>query len=634
VLARGAIFISLIGACSDHAARVTLAPIALPSDDPTQPCGNPPAGSVTTMRIVAYTQTQQLTFTGTELDNLPDDTLQFAVELQGGEGGADLAVGKTAPIASFSDLADGTVLPVAMLPPSGFCHAGSMNAPRLHPAIARAGNGVLVVGGLGSGSGALAEYYDSATATFETIDVPGSITSLDGASLATMPDGLVTITIGEGALVFDPSDQKLFSPSLLDLGDGRSGHASIALDDTRVLVSGGCAKSSGYCGSGDTALQTSVVYAVNAEGQVMDDGDEPALPGTSRRFGGTLFDPGPLEDGSRRTLLAVATPDLTSGDFIPIDASGGAASSTVIGMYADAAMLDGGGVLSAFAPDGSAQTGAGSIVPPDPGAPLASPTLFAPPLDGARLVLAEDGTVVAIGDATIGSFDPTTQIWTSITPVGDVPSPLAGPSLVRLPDGSVLVLGGGVTPSATAWLYRPSLVGPSDLQVVALQSEPGVLTPSSPANTMGGASMTLTAAGDLTSRALVGGIRTATGSITATLSLGASAGVALIAEQTAPGSLLDVQLVPGQTPVIERRVAGAITTLCSSGSITSAELATGVGLTVTSTTVTATFSQAQTPILSCSVAGDPGAGTVGQWGIAAIGTGAITVSSVIASRGQ
>jgi hypothetical protein len=614
-------------ACNQHAARVTLAPIALPSTDD---CGNPAASTVA-MKITAYTQAQELNFTADTLDGLPAGTLQLGIELSA--GGEPVAIGKTAPIAEFADLADGTVLPIAMLPPNGFCHAGDMVAPRLHPAIARAGDGVLVVGGLDGGSGAAAEYYDSSTATFVMVPVPGQFGSaLDGASLATLPDGRVAMSVGQGATVFDPVKLAFSPPSFLQ--DLRVDHASLALDDTRLLIAGGCATAAAACGSADLAWQTSVVYTVDADGRVSMPTAEPTLPAMSARFGGALFDPGPLEDGSRRVLLAAASSDPTSGDEIVID--GPLPATPVTGMYADATLLDGGAVLSAFALDGSAQTGADSIVPPDVPVPTsASPALFAPPLDGARLALAEDGTVVAIGDAMIGAFDPTTQVWTQITPAGDAPPPLPGPSLVRLPDGSVLVLGGGAMPSATTWLYRPSLVGPNSQQVVALPSgTQGVLTPTSPGTTMLGSTLTLTApADDLTARALVGGVRTATGTVSATVASGGG-GVVLIAQQTAPGSLLDIQLVPGETPVIERRIAGEITPLCSSGSIAAADFAMGVAFTVTATTASAMLVKSQTTILSCDLSNDPGAGAVGQWGIAATANGAIQVSSVIVSRGQ
>jgi hypothetical protein len=616
-------------ACNQHAAHVTLAPIALPSADS---CGNPAASTVS-MKVTAYTQAQELNFTGDSLDDLPADTLQLGVELSA--GGEPVAIGKTAPIAEFADLADGTVLPIAMLPPNGFCNAGDMVAARLHPVIARAGDGVLVVGGQ-SGDDPPAEYYDSSTATFTMVTVPGQFGSaLDGASLATLPDGRVAMSLGQGATVFDPVKMTFSPPSFLQ--DLRVDHASLALDDTRLFIAGGCATAAAACGSADLAWQTSVVYAVDADGRISTPTAEPTLPAMSTRFDGTLFDPGPLEDSSRRVVLAAASSDPTSGDEIVVD--GPLPATPVTGMYADATLLDGGGVLSAFALDGSAQTGADSIVPLDVPAPsAATPALFAPPLDGARLALVEDGTVVAIGDSEVGAFDPTTQVWTQITPSGDAPPPLPGPSLVRLPDGSVLVLGGGAMASATTWLYRPSLVGPNSQQVVALPSgTQGVMTPTSPPNTVLGSPLTLSApADDLTARALVGGVRTATGTVSAAVAISTTqpGGVALIAQQTAPGSLLDVKLVPGETPVIERRIAGAITPLCSSGSIAAADFAMGVAFTVTATTATATLVKSQTTIVSCDLASDPGAGAVGQWGIAATANGAIQLSSIIVSRGQ
>ncbi len=640
VFARAALLAGLLAACGEPAAHEQLVPIALPSDDPTSPCGNPAASTVTAIEVIAYTPTGDVMRTDTVIDDFPADTEQIGIELLGGDGVA-VAVGKTAPL-PYGTLANGAQIPVAMLPPGGFCRANDLTQPRAHPIVARAGDGVLVLGG-GSDSTATAEYYDPTTATFATIDLPdalGSESDLIGASAATLANGHVAVT-GERVLaVFDPTKLTFSSPSALN--DDRIEHASLGLDDSHVLVTGGCLPTDLTCDGTGMAVETSLVYELDSTGVVTGHTmGEPALPATSVRYDGTLFDVGTISDGSRRLVLAGATSDPTSADQIPINPDGSGMSTTATGMYAQNVLLDGGALLSAFALDGSPQTGAAAILSPDT-ITAAVPISLAPAWDGARLVLAEDGSVVAIGgDTVVATYTPTTNTWTTSMPAGDVPGAIDGPSLVRLPDGSVLVLG-GATPSTSAWLFRPSLVGPSSGSVYALPdgSTPGILTPTAPetamyANTgaMPANAITLTAPDDdLTARVLVGGPRTATGTVSASVSV-KSGGVALIAQQTAPAEALVARLVPGEAARIERHDGQTTTTLCSGSMITGDELSSNVSLVVTSTSATASFGIAQpTVLVSCDLSSDPVAPTPGQWGIAATANGMIQVASINVTR--
>jgi hypothetical protein len=115
----------------------------------------------------------------------------------------------------------------------------------------------------------------------------------------------------------------------------------------------------------------------------------------------------------------------------------------------------------------------------------------------------------------------------------------------------------------------------------------------------------------------------------------AGGGVALIAQQTAPGSALIARLVPGDGTRIERHVGAAVTTLCSGTDVTADQLATGVTFTVTATTASATVgSSSPTTIISCDLSADPAQPVRGQWGIAATANGMIQVSAVTVVRAQ
>jgi hypothetical protein len=282
-------------------------------------------------------------------------------------------------------------------------------------------------------------------------------------------------------------------------------------------------------------------------------------------------------------------------------------------------------------------SGAASIIGTDQ---IAVPIALAPKLSGARLVTLEDGSVVALGgDTLVARYSPTTNGWTATAPTGDGPGTVTAPSLVRLDDGSVLVVGGsdGGPPSARAWLYRPSLVGPHAGQVVAFPDGSGAVltTPNqSTATRIAGMPLVLTAPDDQpTARALVGGPRIAVGTLSASLQV-STGGVYLIAQQTGPGRLLAARLVPGESARIERRANGKTTTLCSGQVVEASDLAQSVSLAVTSDGVTASVGPADalTTKVSCDYANDPIAGERGAWGVAATANGMVGVVTVTVAR--
>jgi hypothetical protein len=599
------------GACGDPAARVQLVPV--------NPCGMAP--SKTALRVIAYTAGGEIrrSVPPNEIDAFPADTEQLGVEVVGAGGGL-VAIGKTPPL-GFAELADATQIPIVMAPPNGFCPVGPMTEPRVAPLVARAGAGVLVVGGLGPSGERLssAEYYDPATATFSPIEVPPSLVDADnglaGAVLTELPDGRVALTgtASHALAYFNADDRRFSTPSLFD---HRAFHGAYAVDADHLLIIGGCADVGAGACTGPT-LRTGFVYdlrdlAMRERG--------PQLGDTAQRYGAEILDLGIQRDGVRRLLLAGGSGETGVADrFAVTDAT----TERITGTHAQHALLDGGAVLTAFDRDGDPQTGAAAVLAPDGGL---VPVALAPRVAGARLATLEDGSVVAIGGAaSVARYVPTTNSWVVAVPAGIAPAALVAPAMARLADGSLLVLGGS-TASAEAWIFRPSLVGPASGSIVALPdgSTEGVLTPSDPALVdRAGARFVLAADGDdYRARALVGGPRIAEGAVSASVMVQAG-GVALIAQQTGPGHALVGRLVPGEPARIEQLADGTITRLCSGAAVTEADLVGAVTLAIAggqATLGTGPIGNVAAKV-SCAVA----TSERGAWGVAAAGAGARVV---------
>src|SRR5690606_17760567 len=214
--------------------------------------------------------------------------------------------------------------------------------------------------------------------------------------------------------------------------DHRAFHGAFAVDDSHLLVIGGCADvAAGTC-SGPT-LRTGFVYDL---GDLAQRERAPQLGDTAQRHGARVLDLGIQRDGVRRYLLAGGFGEPGAADrFALADLT----TEPITGMHAQLAPLDGGAVLTAFDPDGAAQTGAAAVLAPGGGL---APIALAPRVDGARLAATEDGSVVAIGgSANVARYVPTTNTWLSAAPAGAQRPMLAAPAITRLDDGSLLVLG-------------------------------------------------------------------------------------------------------------------------------------------------------------------------------------------------
>lgn len=610
--------------CGDDPARVALAPIA-------HPCGQPTG--VNAVRVTAYATSGEITRAlgadeSVDIADFPVETEQLGVEVVIG-GGVIGAIGKTAPLA-FGALATGTQIPLFMAPPSGLCPTvAPMTDARIAPLLARAGDGVLVIGGH-DGAGrylATAELYDPATATFSAIAVPEILgeNGFAGTSLATLPDGRVVVSGGPQQVItiFDPKTRR-FGESILI--ESRAFHTAIAIGDDEVLLAGGCRDvANGMC--------SGIVRNSSRRYDVRDLSTASTLGPTLRvgRLGATIFDIGIQADGERGFVIAGGItgfdPDPLGADRISL---GDSDATTITGAHARAAALDGGAVLTAFAPPGSPVDGSASVVVP--GNSAARAIEDAPDLAGVSLLGLEDGRVVGLGTGrNIVIHDPTTGRWDITTtgglPVSDDPGPTASPSLIRIADGSVLVVG-GTTLSRDAWIYRPSLVGPASgaLTVVPSGGTATVLTPPDPSTVTRTDGWQLAASDDI-ARALVGGPRTINGSVGATLRV-REGGAGLIARHLGPGHELVAELVPGSVARLVQRTAGTSRTVCTGRQVP--EL---VGSSVTArfevSASAARIVLADVELLSCDVDG----GERGAWGVAAIGAGArVAVDTVTVAR--
>ena len=606
--------------CGHDAARVSLVPIEHGA------CGQP-AGA-TGIRVIAYGPSgDDVRAVGLDevigIDDFPADTEQLGVEVTVG-GGAIGAAGKSAPIV-FRDLPTGAEIPVFMAPPGGFCPtAGELGTPRVAPLLARAGAGVLVLGGHDGGGNWLttAEYYDPVTSTFTPLDVPDVLgdNGFAGTQVTTLPDGNVVISGGpQRALTLFLSEQRTFRESVLIVS--RAFHTSIAVGEHDVLLAGGCqAVVNGACSG--LVRNSSLVYDVEALSEEPDAG--PVLRG--RRVGASIFDIGVQANGHRAYVIAGGTPPAGAADPTAADRIVPADLSTVelTGTHPYVAALDGGAVLTV---GGSAA----SVIAPT--AAAARTIGLAPGFtDGVRLIALEDGHVLAVGGHANGDlalYDPTNDRWQVTAPAPAIEPPPEVPvaSAIRLADGSVLVLGGEL-PSARAWIYRPPLLGASSgsVTVVPRNNAATVLTPADPATVTRDTEWEL-AASDGLARALVGGPRMASGSVTASVQL-RSGGLALIAQDQGPGRALVAELVPGAPARLVRHADGETRVVCSGRDVPAI---------APDSAVTARLDVGSTLRVRVQelelVACDADLAEAGAWGLGALGPGArLAVGTVTVAR--
>ncbi len=619
--ARAGLALAALAACGGDAPGVRLAPVG------DGPCGRPTDARsllVTPLGDFRAERRPIALDAPVALADLPASTRQLAVEVIG-EGGQVLAQGKTVPF-DFAALADGDTLGVAMGPPDDACPAGTMATSRDRPLVAPVGGGVLVAGGYAPTPLATAEWFDPATDTFRNVALPagfGGVRGLAGAALVPLADGTVALVGGPspGFAIYDPEDG--FRPAVL-VSQVRAHAAAVAIDDHRVLLLGGCGslRDDGTCEAGSARADSRILHVGGATPGVIEDG--PLL--VAERVDSQVFLE--REPDGRRTVVLVGGVDgagapQTSAERIDLESG---AVTILPGAGGAAARNDAGTIITAFGADGTAPRGETAALVPGVDVIRALPTLA--PRAGAVLATQEDGLVLALGGGPALRFLPAASSW-SVVDAAALPVFGGGHAVLRLDDGSLFVVGGRVagTAQAAAWRFRPRLVGrfTGSLTVVPGDDESDPpLSPLDPSLVTVAPVWRLRGAGADPSHAVVGGPQGGT----LRVDLGArvpSEGIAVVLGQVGPADFHQIVLIPGVEASLERRVAGAATTLCRGQAVPAAG--------PTSITLDLRGGEARVAmngqvLLTCDVDGLP----AGRVGVGALGSGEVDVLTIAVTR--
>ena len=442
-----------------------------------RPCGQAVTGALSVRGLGDFLPTVRSVASSppgaTELSlSLPRGTRVITLQ---SVGGGEVPFGRTAPLALPALWSDAHVASLVFGPPDTFCDTAPMAYARTgHHATLLGDGSVVLTGGIdrdGHGVAPIERYLptgdaSSPTARFELAD-PGG-TTLDarsalGHGATVMRDGRVLLTGGapagasavafEGAVVLDAHGRAAGKPLLLG-GGPRAYHASVALPDGTVLLTGGCLEvDGGACVAGRT-LDTAVLYDPASDAFR----DAPTL--TVGRAGHKAL---LRADG----LVLLVGGRASDGSVPPVELydPGEQRGSLLAGPVGTAVRLDTGLVVGV-----NDAAGPSSVVSAWSGRDDATVSL--PSLPSSRT----DGTVTALEDGSVlfaGGWDGTSLASTSVVLGGDPLAPATplpgflshGHTATRLLDGSVLLAGGSDltgTSSAHASVYLRSLRGPFD----------------------------------------------------------------------------------------------------------------------------------------------------------------------------
>jgi hypothetical protein len=447
-----------LAACSEPSAtRIVISRVA-PAADPG--CGAPEDARTMIVRALgdfpASESTAQSIALGDdvafEIERFPVTTRMLEVEVRG-FGGAVRRVGRSTDF-SIDALGKDAVIPVFMAPLEGVCATGPSQVDRRRALLARAGHGVLVVGGIDPDGAALptAEFYDPTQGAFLSLDstLYGAGTPLgqQGSSLTTLSTGDVAL-VGGGATAF-----QLFDPATMTFGppafyrEARGRHMAVALPDGRLYLAGGCSQVLGSGCATDSALRTSSVLDTRS-------GEIEQGPSLRRsRIDGAAF----LEGSD--TILLVGGVDeqgepVAQAERMFLD---GSPSELIDGRGGAAVQAESGAVWVGMAQAGSEASAVFSSIAP--GMQAASADLVVAFADrDVQLVSLEEGSILSLGQAgaqRIRSLDGVAMDLRLDALQGRV-----GQRAIRLQDGSVLIVGGAASQDEPrSYVFRPSLVGP------------------------------------------------------------------------------------------------------------------------------------------------------------------------------
>jgi hypothetical protein len=447
-----------LAACTDPVEKIISVVRITPSVD--SQCGAPEDARTMVVRALGEfgagegsAQSIELGMTGEfSIDRFPVETRMLEVEVRG-FAGALRAVGRSLEF-SINDLDDGDEVPVFMAPRQGICPTGPAISSRRNPMLARSGNTVLMAGGTDAAGAPVLplERYDPLSATFVQLEdelyADTSPLGLLGASMTELSGGDVVIVGGAATAyqVYLSASETLNSPSFYR--EARAFHAALALDDNRVFLAGGCTQpmSSG-CAVGSELLTSSILDPGTGS---IEAGPTLALA----RIGGSAW------RDSNRSVLLVGGVDVNGN---PVSAAerlflDGRASVLIDQVMGASAQSQSGALWAGLAGPGQLASGALSVL--SPGSSTVNATASAAFADNdAHLVSLEDGTLLALGrdgGQRIRSFD-----GAAVDLQLDALKDRVGQGAIALPDGTVLIVGGGVgDPSTDAYVYRPALLGP------------------------------------------------------------------------------------------------------------------------------------------------------------------------------
>ena len=396
------------------------------------------------------------------ITTFPLATRALEVQVLGDER-AQLTVGRSESF-EIAELKDDVTVSVFMAPRRGFCPTGPPHHGRKNPRLVRTGDDVLVVGGVNSEGEPVVdvELYDPTRGVFENL---GEILhGVVGVSVTSLEDGRVVIAGGpENAYtLYEPATKSARDPLLLPGAPAH--HIAVALDATRVLLAGGCDQlgSDGLCPSGSTST---VSLILDVETNRPSPGPALTLP----RIGGV----GLVEADGRVMLVGGVDEDgVPVSSAERIDPAMILPSEIIDSVAGDLAPLTSGGFIAGFSNTGTPTDEVAIVAPGAAEAVSLIPGIGFEQREGATMTLLEDGHVLVFGGEPSLSGEESllyAPVDQRFTPLESAPDSLRRHhGAVRLPDGSVLVLGGADaddTVLSDAWVFRPDLTGPFTLNL-------------------------------------------------------------------------------------------------------------------------------------------------------------------------